>query len=81
MESRRSQRTKAPRTIWEQKGAPSAALDPKITKKTARTEQKTALKPVAIGPLLETVELDEKDLPELPRTNYHLTYNFKHQNR
>jgi hypothetical protein len=40
-------------------------LDPKITKKTARTEQKTTLKPVAISPLLKTVELNEKDLPEL----------------
>jgi hypothetical protein len=77
MESRRSQRTKAPRTIWEQKGAPSAALDPKITKKTARTEQKTALKPVAIGPLPETVELDEKDLPELP--TYKLPLNLQFQ--
>ena len=28
---------------WEAKGAPSAANDPKITKKTAQTAQKTAL--------------------------------------
>jgi hypothetical protein len=52
-------------------------LDPKITKKTARTEQKTALKPVAIGPLPETVELDEKDLPELP--TYELPLNLQFQ--
>jgi hypothetical protein len=63
---RRSKRTPVPKTIWEEKGAPSAASDPKITKKAARTEQKTALKPIAIGPLPETAELDEKDLPELP---------------
>jgi hypothetical protein len=51
-------------------------LDPKITKKTARTEQKTALKPVAIGPLPETVELDEKDLPELPTYELPLNVQF-----
>ena len=62
---RRSKRTPVPKTIWEEKGAPSAASDPKITKKAARTEQKTALKLITVGPLPETVELDEKDLPEL----------------
>jgi Transposase IS4 len=66
MDLRRSQRSIVPRTIWEQKGAPSAAYDIKITKKTARTEQKTALKPVLVGRLPEAVGLDEKDLPELP---------------
>lgn len=30
-------------TPWEQKGAPSATLDPKITKKTARTAPKSRL--------------------------------------
>jgi hypothetical protein len=55
-----------PKTIWEEKGAPSAASDPKITTKAARTEQKTALKPIAVSRLLETAELDKKDLPELP---------------
>jgi hypothetical protein len=33
MESRRSQRKLKPTTIWEQKGAPSAAKGLKITKK------------------------------------------------
>ena len=61
----RSKHTSVPKTIWEEKGAPSAASDPKITKKAARTEQKTALKPIAVRPLPETAELDEKDLPEL----------------
>jgi hypothetical protein len=60
---RRSQRTPKPKTIWEEKGAPSAARDPKITQKSARTEKKTALKPIATGPL---PGLDEKRLPELP---------------
>jgi hypothetical protein len=39
---------------------------PKITRKTARTTKKTALKPVATGPLPEAVGLDKKSLPELP---------------
>jgi hypothetical protein len=42
---RRSERKPKPITTWEQKGAPSAARDPKITKNSARTEKKTALKP------------------------------------
>jgi hypothetical protein len=70
---RRSKLTPVPKTIWEEKCAPSAASDPNITKKTARTEQKTALKPIAIGPLPVTLELDEKDLPELPM--YELPHN------
>ena len=51
MELRRSQREPKSRTIWEEKGAPSAAKDPKINKKTDRTEQKTALKSVVTRPL------------------------------
>jgi hypothetical protein len=66
MSLRRSKRTPVPKTIWEQKGAPSAASDPKITKNTTRTEQKTALKPIAISPLPEIPEINENDLPELP---------------
>ena len=66
MELRRSQRQPKPKTIWEERGAPSAARDPKITKKTDRTEQKTALKPVAIGPLPEALEFDVNQLPDLP---------------
>jgi Transposase IS4 len=66
MTLRRSQRKQKPVTIWEEKGAPSAAKDPKITKKTARTEKKTALKPIATGPLPESIGLEEKQLPELP---------------
>ena len=60
------QRIKLPITGWEQKGAPSAVLDPKIPKKAARTKKKTALKPIAVGPLPEDVLLDTNDLPELP---------------
>jgi Transposase IS4 len=66
MTPRKSHRVRKARTIWEQRGAPSAAKDPKITKKTARTEEKTALKPVATGPLPKTVEFDVEHLPELP---------------
>ena len=66
MELRRSQRQPKPKTIWEEKGAPSAAKDPKINKRTDRTEQQTALKPVASGPLPKTLELDVNQLPDLP---------------
>ena len=51
---------------WEQKGAPSTVLDPKIPKKAARTKKNTALKPIAVSPLSEDVLLDISDLPELP---------------
>jgi hypothetical protein len=66
MALRRSKRTPVPKTIWEEKGAPSAASDLKITKNTARTVEKTALKPVVISPLSNIPEIDEKELPELP---------------
>jgi hypothetical protein len=62
---RRSERKPKPVTIWEEKGAPSAARDPKIIKETARTEKKTALKSIAVRPLPEAVELNEQALPEL----------------
>jgi hypothetical protein len=62
---RRSQRIPKPKSIWEEKGAPSTARDLKITKKTVRTEKKTALKPMATGRLLEAIRLDEKHLPKL----------------
>jgi hypothetical protein len=70
MNLRRSERKPKHVTIWEQKGAPSAARDPKIMKNSARTEKETALKPIAAGPLPEVIKLDEKRLPELP--TYHL---------
>jgi Transposase IS4 len=66
MALRRSERKPKPVTIWVEKEAPSAARDPKIIKETARTEKKTALKPIAVGPLPEAVELNEQALPELP---------------
>lgn len=66
MTPRKSQRLQKPATIWEAKGAPSAAKDPKITKKTARTVEKTALKPIATGPLPKAVGFDAAHLPELP---------------
>jgi hypothetical protein len=66
MSLRKSQRQRKAKTIWEEKRAPSAATDPKITKKTARTVEKTALKPIATGPLPNDVGFDESHLPELP---------------
>ena len=61
----RSKCTPVPKTIWEEKGAPSAASDPKIIKNTAWTVEKTALKPIIIGSLPGIPEIDEKKLPEL----------------
>ena len=65
MTSRKSQRQRKPRTIWEEKGAPSAASDPKLTKKAVRTIEKTVLKTVTTGSLLKITELDVVHLPEL----------------
>jgi hypothetical protein len=65
------------RTIWEEKSAPSAASDPKITKKTAKTEQKTALKPIVISPLPEIPKINKQALPELPI--YELLLNLQFQ--
>jgi cell division septation protein DedD len=69
MTPRKSQPVRKTRTVWEQKGAPSAAKDPKITKKAAHTAKKTALKAVATGPLPKTVDFDADHLPELPIRN------------
>ena len=65
MELYRSQRQPKPKTIWKEKGAPSVARDPKIIKRTDRTEQKTALKPVVVGSLPKTLEIDVNQLPNL----------------
>ncbi len=80
MTPRKSHRVRKARTIWEQKGAPSAANDPKITKKSARTAEKTALKPVATGPLPKTVEFDADHLPELPAYTPPLDLQFEASN-
>lgn len=67
MELRRSQRQRKPKTIQEQKGAPSAASDLKVTRKAARTVEKTALKPIATGTFPEGCGgLKKNSLPELP---------------
>jgi Transposase IS4 len=63
---RKSGRLRKARTSWGKKGAPSAAKDPKIPKKAAYTVKKTALKPVATGPLTESTGLNKDRLPELP---------------
>jgi len=57
---------RTPTATWAGKGVPSAASDPKITKKTARTAQFSALQPITVGPLPKAVELSEEELPELP---------------
>jgi hypothetical protein len=71
MSPRKSYRVRKARTVWEPKWALPAAKDPKITKKTAQTGKKTALKPVATGPLLKTVEFNADHLPSFLRTNHH----------
>jgi hypothetical protein len=62
---RKSQRNRKPRTVWEEKRAPSAASDLKITEKTARIKKKTALKLIITRPLPTTIDFDEAHLPEL----------------
>jgi hypothetical protein len=62
----RTARKIKPRTIWEQKGAPSIVKDPKIPRKAARTVKKNALKPIATGPLSEYTGLNKDYLPKLP---------------
>jgi hypothetical protein len=66
MTPRKSKRVRKPITIWEEKKAPPAASDPKITIKTARNRPETALRPIATGPLPAASELDENHLPDLP---------------
>jgi hypothetical protein len=66
MTPRKSHRVRKARTIWEQKGAPPVAKDPKITRKTARTVEKTALKPIATDPLSIAVGFNADHLPKLP---------------
>jgi hypothetical protein len=66
MTPRKSHRVRKARTIWKQKGAPPAAKDKKITRKTAHTVEKTALKPIATGPLLIAVSFNADYLPVLP---------------
>ena len=78
MELHRSQRQSKPKTIWEEKGAPSVARDPKITKRTDRTEQKTALKSVVSGSLSKVLELDVNQLPDLPVYKPSLELRFEH---
>jgi hypothetical protein len=52
---RKSQRTKKPVTSWEEKRALPAALDPKITEKRGRNQSETALKPIVIRSLTESI--------------------------
>ena len=66
MTPRKSHLVRRPRTIWDQKGAPSPAKDPKITRKIAHIVEKTALKPVATGPISEAIGFDADNLPKLP---------------
>ena len=66
MDLRRSKRIPKPKTIWEAKGALSVVNDPKVTKNTVRTEQRTTFKPIITGPLPKAFKIDENQLLELP---------------
>jgi hypothetical protein len=72
---RKSQRALKPITVWEEKKAPPAASDPKITEKTARNRSETALKPISVRPLLESTKFDYNYLFTLPE--YHLLFNLR----
>jgi Transposase IS4 len=74
---KQSKRISVPETGWKQTGAPPIALDPKITEETARTTQKTALKPVIVGSLSKALELDRNDLPKLSTYNPPLNLQFQ----
>ena len=50
---------KKPRTMWEEKRVSSAAKDPKVPKKAARTVGITVLKSIATGPLPEDAGLEQ----------------------
>ena len=65
MDLRRNERTRKLRTVWEQKDAPSAVSDPKLSKKSVRTIEKTTLKPVAIRPFPLQITLQRNDLSDL----------------
>ena len=74
----RSEHAWKPCTIWEQKGAPSAAFDSKISQKTAHIVKKTALKLVATELLPSQVTLEHNNLPDLPDYTSLLKLHFKH---
>ena len=77
MDLRRSKHIPKPKTIWEAKGAPSTASDPKVTKNTARTEQRTVFKPIVVGPFPKVLEIDENQLPELSKYESPLILQFQ----
>jgi hypothetical protein len=66
MTPRKSQRAPKPITIWEEKKAPPAASNLKVTEKTAQNQSETALKPVPVRPLPESTKFDHGHLPTLP---------------
>jgi hypothetical protein len=77
MPPRKSQRALKPLTKWEEKKAPSAASDPKLTAQTDRMNPQTALKPLPIGPLPESTKLDDGHLRELP--DYHPSLDLRYK--
>jgi hypothetical protein len=80
MSIRKSQRKRTAITIWEEKEAPSTIKDPKIPKKADRTKQNDAIKPIATGPLPDTVKIDSSCLPELPNYTPPLKLQFECSN-
>jgi hypothetical protein len=70
MAPRKSQRASKSTTIWEEKKAPSAALDPKMTAQNAQKKPETALKPISTGPLSDSTKFNHGHLYKL--SNYSL---------
>ena len=64
MDLRRSKRAVKPKVSWKERDGSSTAFDLKFIKKTAKTKQKTAPKPPFISSVLETIEIDDNDVPE-----------------
>ena len=52
MDLHRLQRTSKSVTIWKEKDVSSVVKNPKIIKKSTRTEKKTVLKPITVGSFL-----------------------------
>ena len=77
MDLRRSKRIPKSKTIWEAKGAPSAVSDPKVTKNTVRTEQRTTFKPIVTGSFLKVLEIDENQLLKLSKYESFLILQFQ----
>jgi hypothetical protein len=81
MSPHKSYRVPKARTVWEQKWTLLAAKYSRITKKTAHTGKKTALKPVATGPLQKQLNSTPTTFQSFLRTTRHSIGNSKLRKR